>query len=440
MKKFHTFLFIALMTVSVIACSSNQPSQEADDGASEVTDTETAAPEAGESNPQSTDSDTAAEPDETGGNDTQTADNNAATDDNGAEEPAETGDNDSQTAENDTSTKPAETDDNKDTQTPDKETSTKPAETDDNKDTQTPDKETSTKPTETEDKNKQTPPDNDTSTTKPAETEDKNTQMPPDNDASTKPAETEDTNTQTPPDNDTSTKPAETAAKQVSPKGKKMAIVGRTGGKAQEDAAIAKRMMVLGLKVTLVDEKQISVEKLKQYDIVYFSPTLNEKFVKDGQMKGLDVPQIYGKRQGMAGIRLAPPPDPNADPDDEESTSEKIRSIAFKDSKHPVAAGFSGEVEVFRKVDEDKEKIKQLGVSGQKTGKNAKVIATVAGQPKDAYIYAYEKGSKADDGTEVPARIAYAFGSIGLQQQLTEDGWKVLSNIVIWALQTPENP
>ncbi|WP_325176595.1 copper amine oxidase N-terminal domain-containing protein [Paenibacillus alkalitolerans] len=231
----------------------------------------------------------------------------------------------------------------------------------------------------------------------------------------------------------------------VSLKGKKMAIVGRTGGKAEEDNAVAKRFMVLGMKVTLVDEKQATVKMLKEYDIVYFSPTVNEKYVKDGQMKGLDVPQIYGKRQGMAGIRLAPPPDPNntedrdEDPDDNTPASEKIRSITFKDSKHPIAAGFSGKVEIFRKVDEEKEKMTQLSVGGNiPIGKNAKVIATVAGQPDKPYIYVYEKGSKADDGTVVPARIAYAIGNIGFHKQLTENGWKILNNIVIWALQKPE--
>jgi len=88
------------------------------------------------------------------------------------------------------------------------------------------------------------------------------------------------------------TKKTAASATQVSPKGKKMAIVGRTGGKAAEDLAIAKHMRGLGFKVTLVDEKKVTVKSLKSYDIVYFSPTMNEKYVKDGQMKGLDVPQI----------------------------------------------------------------------------------------------------------------------------------------------------
>ena len=224
---------------------------------------------------------------------------------------------------------------------------------------------------------------------------------------------------------------------QVSPKGKKMAIVGRTGGKAAEDLAIAKHMRGLGFKVTLVDEKKVTVKSLKAYDIVYFSPTMNEKYVKDGQMKGLDVPQIYGKRQGLAGIKLVPPPDPKDDPDAEANDKkEKIRSISFTDAKHPIAKGFTGNVEVFRKV-EAKEKLTQLGVTAQKIGKNAKVIASVAGKPKEAYIFVYEKGSKADDGTVVPARIAYAFGNIGFHEQLTDNGWKILTNIVLWALQKP---
>ncbi|HZG85890.1 hypothetical protein [Paenibacillus sp.] len=233
------------------------------------------------------------------------------------------------------------------------------------------------------------------------------------------------------------TKKAAANAKEVSPKGKKMAIVGRTGGKAAEDQAIAKHMRTLGFKVTLVDEKKVTVKSLETYDIVYFSPTMNEKYLKDGQMKGLKVPQIYGKRQGLAGIKLVPPPDPKDDPDEDASDKkDKIRSISFADAKHPIAKGFKGQVEVFRKV-EAKEKLTQLGVAGQKIGKNAKVIATVAGQPKEAYIFVYEKGSKADDGSVVPARIAYAFGNIGFHEQLTDNGWKVLSNIALWALQKP---
>ncbi|WP_199614071.1 copper amine oxidase N-terminal domain-containing protein [Paenibacillus alkalitolerans] len=223
----------------------------------------------------------------------------------------------------------------------------------------------------------------------------------------------------------------------VSLKGKKMAIVGRTRGQAEEDNAVAKRFMVLGMKVTLVDEKQATVKLLKEYDIVYFSPTVNEKYVKDGQMKGLDKPQIYGKRQGMAGISLAPPLKPEEDGDDEEEEKEKTRFISFKDPKHPFAVGLSSpsKVEVFRKVDEKKDNMIQLGVAGTKMGKNAKVVATVEGKPNEPYIYLYEKGSKADDGSVVPARIAYAFGAIGFHKQLTDDGWKIFTNIIVWALQ-----
>ncbi|MNR53369.1 hypothetical protein D3C85_1733720 [compost metagenome] len=67
-------------------------------------------------------------------------------------------------------------------------------------------------------------------------------------------------------------------------------------------------------------------------------------------------------------------------------------------------------------------------------GKEAKVIATVPGDKTKGTIYYYDKGTKADNGYAVKARISYFFYS-GDPTEVTDDAWKMMDALFLWTLQ-----
>lgn len=96
---------------------------------------------------------------------------------------------------------------------------------------------------------------------------------------------------------------AEPVKKEISPKNKTMILVGREG--APEDAAIAKYMRSIGFRVTVLPMQYFEPDKVKAAHVVFFSMSINEKYIKDGQMKGVAVPQLYAKGIGMTALGLS---------------------------------------------------------------------------------------------------------------------------------------
>lgn len=238
---------------------------------------------------------------------------------------------------------------------------------------------------------------------------------------------------QVPPVDSTNSSPA---AGFVSPEGKTMAVVGRTRsqGNPPEDQAIIKRMKELGFRTTWVDEATMTTDYLNGFDIVYFSPTLNRKFVYSNQMKDLKVPQVYGKLIGIQSLYLAdPPPDLGSDyiP---LSTS---RSIDFRAPSSPIAEGLGSSIDIYKDVSSEAgmKQLFVLGVEVKALAKSAQVIAGPKGDPSKASVIAYEKGAKDNNGNPTKARIVCLLPSIGFQAQITADGYKLMDNAVIWALQ-----
>ncbi|MDQ0915508.1 hypothetical protein [Paenibacillus sp. V4I5] len=217
-------------------------------------------------------------------------------------------------------------------------------------------------------------------------------------------------------------KPEPTPQPEISPKGKKVLFVGREQVPVPaEDVAIADRLKGMGFIVTKLGDKDFTADETKGYDLLYFSQTVNSKFLKGGVMKDVAIPTVYVKSHGMFYLGLSSL--------EEGATVKKIKSIDIVDSKHKVAGGLSGTVDVFKEADTG------YGVSFGIVGKEAKVIATIPGDKTKAALYYYDKGSKADNGYTTKARLSFYYWSNGMQDNSTDAGWKLWDNIVLWTLQ-----
>ncbi|WP_426445618.1 S-layer homology domain-containing protein [Paenibacillus sp. S-38] len=204
----------------------------------------------------------------------------------------------------------------------------------------------------------------------------------------------------------------------VSPKGKKLLIVGRE--KAAEDVIIGDRLKAQGFVVSYLIDRRLSPERIKGFDLIFISETTNSKYVKENleSMKTLEIPVIYNKAISMGDLGMSST--------SENSSVEKVKKITIKDAAHPIAAGVTGSIDVYTedgRID--------YGVPG----KSATVIATVAGDEKKAAVYAYEKGSKNIKGDTVPARTVFFYMAAGMSGKTTNDAWKILEASFLWALQ-----
>ncbi|WP_063867699.1 hypothetical protein [Paenibacillus sp. Soil766] len=217
-------------------------------------------------------------------------------------------------------------------------------------------------------------------------------------------------------------KPEPTPQPDISPKGKKVLFVGREQVPVPaEDVVMADRLKGMGFVVTRLGDKDFTVDETKGYDLLYFSQTVNSKFLKDGVMKDVAIPTVYVKSHGMFYLGLSSL--------EEGATVKKIKSIEIVDSKHKIAGGLSGTIDVYKEADTG------YGVSYGVVGKEAKVIATIPGDSSKAALFYYDKGSKADNGYTVKARLSFYYWSNGMQDKSTDEGWKLWDNIVLWTLQ-----
>ncbi|ULL17125.1 hypothetical protein DVH26_23385 [Paenibacillus sp. H1-7] len=206
---------------------------------------------------------------------------------------------------------------------------------------------------------------------------------------------------------------------EVSPKDKKLLLVGREN--APDDAVVATRLKALGFKVTNMIDREFTAEETKGYDLIYISQTVNSKVLKEGIMKDVAIPTVYVKNHGMFYLGLSSV---------EENTNVfDVKSIDIVDGNHKVAGGLSGSVDIYKETNS------KIGISYGVPGKEAKIIATAPGDAAKAAIYYYDKGAKADNGYETKARISFFYLNNGLHENTTDNGWKLLDNLVVWTLQ-----
>ncbi|MGP4039701.1 pectate lyase [Gracilibacillus sp. D59] len=197
--------------------------------------------------------------------------------------------------------------------------------------------------------------------------------------------------------------------------GKHILYVG-TGNRADE--MTMNHFESLGFSITFKEDKEVIGEDAASYDLVFVgesssSSNIGNKFIDSS------VPVVYAEPFALDDVQLT------------ESTSgsfgsyEDQDSINIKASEHPLAAGLSGTVKVYNKAGK---------INYATPGEEAITIATAADDDSKATIFAYEKGANNVNGDPVPARQVATFLFAGQEEYMTEAGWKLLDQSVMWAL------
>ncbi|MCR8631264.1 hypothetical protein [Paenibacillus radicis (ex Xue et al. 2023)] len=197
--------------------------------------------------------------------------------------------------------------------------------------------------------------------------------------------------------------------------GKKVLFVGKDSG---GDALVIKRLKEKhGMEVTVIADKELKTESANGHVLIFVSESVNSGKIGDKFVK-TPIPVIYAEPQSTSDTGMT-----DVDSFGAFVGANTVKTIQIKDSKHPLAAGLSGAVDVY----------KENGKMGFAIpGKEAIVIATVPKEDQKATIFAYEKGVKNVKGDPVAARELYFYMFNGEEINQSDDGWKLFDAAVQW--------
>ncbi len=174
----------------------------------------------------------------------------------------------------------------------------------------------------------------------------------------------------------------------------------------------------LGFSITFMEDKEVSGEDANSYDLVFVGESSNSSNIGDKFINS-SIPVVYAEPFALDDVYLS------------ESTSgsfgsyEDQDSLQIQESNHPLAAGLSGTVKVYDKAGK---------INYGAPGEEAITIATAADDDSKATIFGYEKGAENVNGDPVPARQVATFLFAGQEEYMTEEGWQLLDQSVMWAL------
>ena len=101
-------------------------------------------------------------------------------------------------------------------------------------------------------------------------------------------------------------------------------------------------------------------------------------------------------------------------------------SVTIADANHPIAGGLSGNVDIVTGAGQI------LTCVVEELPENTDIVATIANG--DAALSCCEKGTKYADGSVMPARRVISFLHDSAIPLLTDDGWTLIENSVLWAV------
>jgi hypothetical protein len=177
------------------------------------------------------------------------------------------------------------------------------------------------------------------------------------------------------------------------------------------DAEVIARLEELGFAVTPVYSKDVTGAEAVDYDFIYMSEstrsdTLKAKFIAT-EKPILSCEMWIGDDMGFTGTEEGI---------DYGNLEYEYSAINIVKPDHPLAAGLSGEVEVYSRD----------GIMGfGKPGGDVTVVATAVDDPEVAFIYVYEKGAKNKLGDTVPGLRVWFYFFETMEWFATDDGWEL---------------
>jgi hypothetical protein len=206
--------------------------------------------------------------------------------------------------------------------------------------------------------------------------------------------------------------------------GKKVLFVANApeGVALPEDMVMVDHLKALKLNVTIKDAKDVKPEDAEAVDLTYVAESVSSGRVAmkfNATTKPVMLSEHYiTDKFGFAGAEKNT---------DYGQTDVKYKEVAIvaKNAKHPLAAGFKGNVAVYKENGKYSFTVPQ--------GK-AIIIATLPDDPKKAVIFAFEKGSVNNAKQKVPARRAFFYLFQGQDANQTPEGWKLFDTMLKWSL------
>jgi hypothetical protein len=188
------------------------------------------------------------------------------------------------------------------------------------------------------------------------------------------------------------------------------------GTDSANDRIVMKHFKELGFEATLMSDKELTPEQPANFGLVFVSSFAGSHRVAD-KLLGSTAPVIYanGKILGQVGL---------ASKDDSDYGDYSGLAIAIKDSKHELAAGLPGSVDIYKSEAKISYVVPQGGV----------IIASAPDNDKRAVICAFEKGQKNMNGQVLPAKRLFFNLTGGEEINRTENGWKLFDAAVHWAV------
>jgi hypothetical protein len=193
-------------------------------------------------------------------------------------------------------------------------------------------------------------------------------------------------------------------------------VVGNTQLNAG-DTAIKNRLESNGYNVMIVDDWDSQTSDANGKGVVIISSTVNSSEVNT-KFRDVAVPVITWEGWLMDDMKMVG----NASGTDYGTHIDNDLDIS--DSSHPIAAGLTGEIDIYTADDE---------LNFGKPSSSAAMIAHVDDDPAWPVLFAYESGASMK-GMNAPARRVGFFLRDNGASRFTNDGWKLFDQTVVWAI------
>lgn len=178
------------------------------------------------------------------------------------------------------------------------------------------------------------------------------------------------------------------------------------------------RMKKLGYDVTIVVDSEFEAKQANGFDLVFVSSSISSGRVGT-KLYLSTVPVIYAQPQNISDIDLA------GWDDGVDNGILTGKGIEVKNSEHPIAAGLSGAVDIYKS---------DGNIGFVVPGGDFELIASAPDNEDQAVICAIDKGGKNLNGTAVPARQVFFYLNMDNVVYHTDDGWKLFEAALQWAL------
>jgi hypothetical protein len=204
--------------------------------------------------------------------------------------------------------------------------------------------------------------------------------------------------------------------------GKKILLATKYDGTTltPHDTVLNAQLQKLGFVVTPMHGKTLTGDEAAGFDLVFISEVSDSNAVKakfiNAKCPVLSCEAYINDDMGFTGL---------AADADFGKIENKYSALNIVKDGHPMAAGFTGSVSIYKKPGT---------VNFAKPGGDVQIIAVTPDDPTKALIFGYDKGAKTKAGDVTPARrvVFFLFGD--QENNMTDDGWKLFEAAVTWAM------